>query len=264
MRLLAVFKSSAVLGLALAVSLAASAMAQRASPGFERGRNIAGEFDYYTLTLSWSPTYCATKDSDQAEMQCGQSARPYAFVLHGLWPQYERGWPASCRIKERPFVPRPLIDKMLDIMPSDRLVIHEYRKHGTCSGLDPEGYFDLSRRLYEKIAIPSRYKSPEDNQFVSPEDLSDELISLNPGLRQDMLAIVCDGPGNRLREVRVCFTKDGKFRGCGKNENQRKLCSAARMFVPPARAARAPDREDGRRGRDNAPPRRSNESSREL
>lgn len=238
--------------LAAVLALAAPALAQRAGPGRDQGRNIAGQFDYYTLTLSWSPTYCATKDNG-GDPQCSpRDGRPYAFVLHGLWPQYERGWPQSCRTRERPFVPRPLIDRMLDIMPSPRLVIHEYKKHGTCSGLDPEGYFDLSRKLYEKIAIPARYKTPPDIQFVSPDDLADEFMALNPGLRPDMLAIACDGAGNRLREVRICFTREGEFRACGRNENQRRLCSASRMFVPPVRASRKPADDGGGRSKERA------------
>ena len=45
----------------------------------------------------------------------------------------------------------------------------------------------------------------------------------------------CGGAGNRLKEVRICFTKDGEFRACGRNEDQRRLCSAERMYVPPVR-----------------------------
>src|SRR6185437_7643363 len=81
-------------------------------------RNVAGQFDYYVLVLSWSPTYCAEKgDSDR--MQCNRSdGRRYSFILHGLWPQYERGYPSDCQLPRRPFVPEPVIDSMLDIMPS--------------------------------------------------------------------------------------------------------------------------------------------------
>ncbi len=104
---------------------------------------------------------------------------------------------------------------MLDIMPNGRLVIHEYRTHGTCSGLDPKGYFEMSRRLFEKIKIPSRFVNPFEAQFVNPDDFVSELTGANAGLDPDMLAVSCGGPGNRLRDVRVCFTKDGAFRACG-------------------------------------------------
>lgn len=233
------------------VTFALPSLAQRAELRRDNdSRHVAGQFDYYALVLSWSPTYCATKESG-GDPQCSPRGRPYAFVLHGLWPQYERGWPQSCRIRERPFVPQPLIDKMLDIMPSPKLVIHEYRKHGTCSGLDPDGYFDLARKLHDRIAVPPRYKGPADTQFVSPEDLIDEFIILNRGLKPDMLAVACGGPGNRLREVRVCFTKDGEFRSCGRNEDQRRLCSANRMYVPPVRASHPRRDDDGKSRRDD-------------
>ena len=43
----------------------------------------------------------------------------------------------------------------------------------------------------------------------------------------------------RLKEVRVCMTRDGQPRTCGKNENQRKLCAVERMYVPPVRSSAA-------------------------
>ena len=88
-------------------------------------------------------------DNGRYDPQChGRERRPYAFVLHGLWPQFEQRWPEFCRTSESTFVPEAVAQRMLDIMPSKRLIFHEYRKHGTCSGLGVDGYFDLSRRLY--------------------------------------------------------------------------------------------------------------------
>lgn len=195
-----------------------------------------GEFDYYTLVLSWSPTYCADRTSGRYDRQCDhRPPRPYAFVLHGLWPQHKRGYPERCWTKDKPWVPKPVVDQMLDIMPSPALVIHEYKKHGTCSGLDARGYYDLARRLYEGIKIPARYVEPAESQQVSPDELADEFVAANPGLRHDMLAISCRGAGNRLHEVRICFSKSGELMPCGANENQRRLCQAQRMYVPPVR-----------------------------
>src|SRR5262245_26202773 len=64
-----------------------------ASTAWARG-NI-GDFDYYALSLSWSPTYCTSQVGQNDSQQCGPG-RTYAFVVHGLWPQYERGWPENC------------------------------------------------------------------------------------------------------------------------------------------------------------------------
>lgn len=213
-------------------------------------RNVAGQFDYYALVLSWSPTHCAENNDRRNALQCSRrDGRRYNFVLHGLWPQYERGYPNDCPTRFRPFVPDTVIDRMLDIMPAKGLIIHEYKKHGTCSGLEPEGYFDLARQLYNRIRIPERYINPFDVQFVAPEQLMREMIAANPGLKPDMMAISCGGPGNRLREIRICFTKSGQLRPCGRNENQRRMCSARQMYVPPVRSTAKDGRPSDRGGR---------------
>jgi ribonuclease T2 len=207
-----------------------------------------GIFDYYVLALSWSPTYCAGLRGGRRDPQC-DGGRPYAFVLHGLWPQYQRGWPQDCRTSDRGWVPAPVAERMLDIMPSKKLVFHEYRKHGTCTGLGVDGYFDLARRLFEKVKIPPRFIGLTDDRFtIPPGELMREFLAANPALKPDMIAVECGGAGNRLKEVRVCFDKAGSFRGCGPNENQAKLCAADRMYVPPVRAesggARRPDQRE--------------------
>lgn len=230
---------AAVLVLAAAAALSALDLAQLDDDTRSPGRNVPGDFDYYTLVLSWSPTHCASSDGEDDIQQCGRrDGRRYAFVLHGLWPQYEQGYPESCRTKRRPYVPEAVIDGMTDIMPSKRLIIHEYRLHGTCSGLDPQGYYRLSRQLFEMIEIPDRYRNPFEAQFVGPDELIDELVEHNPGLEPDMVAVTCGSPGNRLRDVRICLTKDGAFRTCGDNEDQQRLCRAAKMHVPPVRSAK--------------------------
>lgn len=211
-----------------------------------QGGDEAGRFDYYTLVLSWSPTYCASRERDGEDPQCDRRGeRTYAFVLHGLWPQYERGWPQDCRTRERPFVPRPIIDGMLDIMPSPRLVIHEYRKHGTCSGLSPESYYAYARKLHDKIKVPARFVRPNQAFFVSPGEVKRDFIAANPGLAEDMIAVACNRSGARLREVRICFSREGELRSCGHNEEPRRLCSQTRLYVPPVRAGRAAASSEG-------------------
>ena len=134
--------------------------------------------------------------------------------------------------------PGPVANRMLDIMPSKRLVFHEYRKHGTCSGLGVDGYFDLARRLHDKVKIPARFVGLTDTRMtVSPDELMSEFMAANPGLKPDMIVVQCGGAGSRLKEVRICFDKGGDFRACGRNENQARLCSAA-AHVRATRAAR--------------------------
>jgi len=196
----------------------------------------AGTFDYYALVLSWSPTHCESPEGQDDDMQCARrDGRRYAFILHGLWPQYARGYPESCPTRDRPYVPQPVIDDMIDIMPGKGLIIHEYRKHGTCSGLSPDAYYRLARRLYESLKMPEQFRKPSQAQFLDPRDVVSAFVAANPGLRADMLAVACRGPGSRLREVRVCFSRSGALMPCGDNERQGKLCRGNRMHVPPVR-----------------------------
>src|SRR5438874_4074521 len=65
----------------------------------DRRQNTPGEFDFYVLSLSWSPSFCeqaSERGNDRRSgAQCG--GRPFSFVVHGLWPQYERGFPEYCQ-----------------------------------------------------------------------------------------------------------------------------------------------------------------------
>ncbi|MEM7621099.1 MAG: ribonuclease T2 [Pseudomonadota bacterium] len=199
---------------------------------FAQSRHKAGEFDYYTMALSWSPTYCDTRRNNKPEQQC-DGQRPYAFVLHGLWPQYNRGWPSFCRARNR-WVPNDIIKSMLDIMPSKRLIIHQWRKHGVCSGVDTKTFFELSRQAFNSIKIPERYTSPQNTILISPSDVENDFLKANPKLKADMISIQC-GRGRRLREVRICFNRDLKLTPCGANENQRRLCRRDKIVMPPVR-----------------------------
>ncbi|MFM2421948.1 MAG: hypothetical protein RL291_478, partial [Pseudomonadota bacterium] len=130
----------------------------------------AGRFDYYVMALSWSPTHCATSPRADSDPQCSvrRTGRPFSFVLHGVWPQYNRGWPQDCPTADRGFVPRPVAQRMLDIMPSERLVFHQYRKHGVCSGLGVDRYFEFSRELFNKVRVPEMFQEVRnDRMFVS-------------------------------------------------------------------------------------------------
>lgn len=206
-----------------------------AGPHPAAARGNAGDFDYYSLVLSWSPTYCEAEGRNRGGEQCS-GGRPYAFVLHGLWPQWERSWPEFCRTRERPWVPRSTIDGMLDIMPSPKLVIHQYRKHGACSGLSPDDYFAAARKLYNGIKIPRRYLQLPEPITVTLDELERDFLDANPQLRPEMISIACRR--NRVRELRICFSRDFKPRDCGANENQRKLCPADKLIMPPVRGRR--------------------------
>jgi len=170
-------------------------------------RAEADSFDYYLLSLSWSPEFCAETLRDN-ELQC---ARPYAFVAHGLWPQNERGYPRDCQTRER--VENATIDHMLPIMPSRGLVIHEWRAHGACSGLGADEYFSTVERAYRSIRIPERYQGIGDSLSVDGAQLKREFIEANPGIQSGGIALQCSG--RYLQEVRICLDKRLSPRACG-------------------------------------------------
>lgn len=195
------------------------------------GRELrAGDFDFYVLSLSWSPSYCAAA-GDRADPQQCASGRPFAFVVHGLWPQYERGYPSYCDVDYR-WPSRNQINGMLDIMPSRSLIRHEWKKHGTCAGLSPRRYFDTTRRAFEKIVIPERLKRLEKPIIVDPQVLEKAFRTVNSGMPADAIAVTCSS--NRIREVRICFDRDlSGYHSCPQID--RASCRRQNQRMPPVR-----------------------------
>jgi ribonuclease T2 len=138
------------LRIALAVSVLLAAMPRALAE--DARQNEAGQFDFYVLSLSWSPSFCAAAaergSARGPTLQCG--ARPYSFVVHGLWPQYEKGFPEHCQVPA-PRLYRGIVSSMLDLMPAPHLIYNEWDKHGTCSGLAPRAYFDTVRKAPDGI-----------------------------------------------------------------------------------------------------------------
>jgi ribonuclease T2 len=193
-------------------------------------RGQPGEFDFYVLSLSWSPSYCeAEGDRRPGDEQCSRR-RPFAFVVHGLWPQYERGYPRACT-NPAPWLPEPLVRSMLELMPARGLIIHEWREHGTCSALAPETYFEAMRRARSRVTVPDRFHRLDTYTMVSPAEVEDAFRVANAGLEPSMIAVTCDN--RRLREVRICFDRDLRFRACP--EIDRRACRTPRVVMPPVR-----------------------------
>jgi ribonuclease T2 len=182
-----------------AAGLAALLLLSLAAPASARG--TAGDFDFWVLSLSWSPSWCEAEGDARRAAEC---ARPFAFTLHGLWPQYARGYPSDCPSAARE-PSRRAVDAMLPLMPSVGLIRHEWQKHGTCSGLDGDAYLRQAAGLFARIVVPPPYRTPGPARFVDPATVEAEFAALNR-LPADAIAVTCDG--RRLREVRICFSRD--------------------------------------------------------
>jgi ribonuclease T2 len=200
-----------------------------------------GKFDFYVLSLSWSPSYCEASQERgdgygrRSDPQCG--GRPFSFVVHGLWPQYERGFPAFCQVPA-PRLPRSIMESMLDLMPSPRLVYHEWDRHGTCSGLAAQSFFDTVRKARAAVKIPVAYQDVASPLTVSGDEVAEAFVKANPNLPRDAISVACSR--NRLSEVRICMTKDLAFRDCA--EVAHRSCRREHLAMPAMRGGNSESR----------------------
>lgn len=171
----------------------------------------SGEFDYYVMSLSWSPNWCAQTGDARGDPQC-DAGTGLSFTLHGLWPQNEAGYPAYCRTGARD-PSRGDTAAMADIMGGAGLAFYEWKKHGRCSGLEAREYFDVSRQAYKSVAIPDVFKVLGRDVELPASVVEDAFIEANPKLARDQITVTCDR--GMIEEVRVCLTRDLQPRQCG-------------------------------------------------
>jgi len=200
------------------VTLIDTASAQQPAP--------PGQFDYYLLTLSWSPAYCLSHRSDpKAREECG---RRRGFVVHGLWPQNEDGsWPAFCRAV--PPVPRERVAREVAIMPNAELVEHEWEKHGSCTTLSVDDYFSAIDSAFTRLRIPPALIRPTQPVALSLADAKRLLMAANAGLDAGMFSMRCTHSGE-VDEMRLCLDKSFNYRPCGAGAGD--SCPSATHFDP--------------------------------
>lgn len=220
-------------------ALCACAPAEQEKPAADKSAGSATQqaaavprgqgFDFYVLSLSWSPSYCEAEGEQANGQQC-RAGRPYAFVVHGLWPQFERGYPSDCQAGNSD-VSSATMRGLYDLMPSAGLIRHEWRTHGTCSGLSQDDYFKVLRAAREKIEIPAQFRRLDNYQTLAPGQAERAFLQSNPGMSAEDIAVTCDR--RYLRDVRICMTKDLDFRACP--EVDRRACRLDKVVMPPVR-----------------------------
>ena len=207
----------------IALGLGGAAAAQ------DSRQNEPGKFDFYVLSLSWSPSYCdAIGERAQQQPECQD--RAHAFVVQGLWPQYEQGFPEFCQVPA-PRLDRGIVSSMLDLMPAPNLIFRGWDRHGTCSGVSARAYFDMVRKARAVVKIPVEYIDLKSTLTVAPGEIEDAFIRTNPGMTRGAVAVSCDE--QRMREVRVCLSKDLKFRDCAEVDSR--ACRREQVVMPPVR-----------------------------
>jgi len=168
-------------------------------------------FDYYIFSLSWAPEFCA--DASQAAANPGEckSSKPMNFVVHGLWPEAERGRsPESCGKAKK--VARGLVHDLLPYMPSEALINHEWATHGTCTGLSQNDYFTRLMLAHAAVQPPVQITSIGQTEKDEVFRIESEFAGANPSFPEGAFRVVCRN--NALTEIHVCFDKDLKGRAC--------------------------------------------------
>jgi ribonuclease T2 len=173
----------------------------------------AGDFDYYVMSLSWSAAWCALEGDAREDPQC-DNGRGLTFILHGLWPQYEDGWPSFCRTAERD-PSRSQTAAMADIMGGSGLAFYQWKKHGRCSGLSAEDYFQTARKAFGSVAIPELFLGVDRPLTLPARVIEEAFLEANPQLAAEGITITCkDG---LIQEARICLSRDLAPRRCGRD-----------------------------------------------
>ena len=189
--------------------------------------DVAGKFDYYVLSLSWSPNWCATEGDARGSDQC-DDRHDHGWILHGLWPQYEKGYPAYCQNAQRP-PSRRMTAQMADIMGTPGLAWHQWKKHGTCSDLEAHEYFEMSRTAYNLINRPEILRRLSKEVRIAPRVIEEAFLEANSALEPDQITITCKQ--GYVQEARICLDKSLAPRSCG-TDVHRDCAQPVARFAP--------------------------------
>lgn len=224
MPLLRILSNFAVGMAATALLLAAPLALARHHPALAGG--TPGQFDYYLLALSWSPSYCLVHPMDRYQCQ----GRGFGFVLHGLWPQFDAGgYPQGCAAEAGPDPAAEAVGRTL--YPSPTLMRHEWERHGSCSGLRPVDYFRTADRALAVVHVPAVFEAPRADQALLPQQILGAFRAANPALPPHSMTVACSR--GELSEVRLCLTRELQPRACGRGV--RDSCPAVPVTIRSAR-----------------------------
>ncbi|MEM6849472.1 MAG: ribonuclease T2 [Pseudomonadota bacterium] len=180
----------------------------------------------YILALSWSPNYCRGPNGHRSPMQCDGDA-DRRFIVHGLWPNVS-GRPVNDCPDRFGGPRRATVEAMLPIMPDRGLVRHQWRKHGTCSGLSPSDYFATVREARDRVTVPPGLATLNKPITVTPQVLRRAFQAANPQIPDDGISVRCQD--NRLVEVRVCMSNRLEFQSC---QGRVRRCRADQLHLRP-------------------------------
>ncbi len=169
------------------------AQTQVRPPGGGGGGYVAGQFDSYTFTMSWEPTFCEGKPSaTECQTQSAGCFDATHLALHGLWPDvngdssHSYGYcgvsssdqsldraPTWCQLPEPPLSDATR-SALATVMPgvASCLDHHEWNKHGSCTGMSDEDYFAEAAALVQTVAATSfgKFLAANAGQTINADD----------------------------------------------------------------------------------------------
>ncbi len=173
----------------------------------------AGVFDYYVLSLSWSPNWCLREGDARNSPQCDDGTG-HGWIMHGLWPQFHRGYPSFCQTVQRP-PSRSMTSDMADIMGTSGLAWHQWKKHGTCTGLSSSDYYALSREAYTRVIRPAIFRKLDRSVRLPAAVVEEAFLKANPTMVKDGVTITCQS--GQIQEARICLSKALEPVPCGQD-----------------------------------------------
>ncbi len=175
--------------------------------------DIAGTFDYYVLSLSWSPNWCALEGDARNSPQCDE-AEDFGWIMHGLWPQFHRGYPSFCRTAKPP-PSRGTTAGMADIMGTAGLAWHQWKKHGSCTDLPASQYYATARAAFDTVERPAIFRKVKTNLKLPASVVEAAFLKANPDMVPDGVTVTCKR--GYIQEVRICLSKDLNPVPCGQD-----------------------------------------------
>jgi ribonuclease T2 len=163
----------------------------------------AGDFDYYVLSLSVDADMVRAGRRRPEQSRNATGGRVLGFTLHGLWPQYEDGWPSFC--PRRCARQRGQTGAMADIMGSSGLGLAPVAQARGCSGAVVRGLFRPVAAGLRPGRAPRRAAPPRPRGPPARHVIEEAFLEANPDLEPDMLTVTCRA--GRVQEVRLCLTR---------------------------------------------------------
>lgn len=171
----------------------------------------ASDFDYYKLAVTYSSSFCANTENHGSHFAQCRAGHQNHFALHGFWPQNENDWPEYCSLRNT-FVPSRIAKKFRDLIPDKKALQYQWRKHGACSGMRPEEYFNLARQAISHLSLAKLENALEENSDLGIPAASRILLQSNPNLNNTGFTFHCENGG--IQDIRFCFTKALESRTC--------------------------------------------------